>query len=159
MKTKNQFLYFLIAFFFGSSLWAQQNTVSTGGSATGAGGTVSYSVGQIDYSSYSGSNGSIHQGVQQPLEFFNLSLPEQILSFEVLLFPNPTIAELKVQLKDFALNRLHFILTDATGKEVQRELILNNNFSINMVDLGRGSYYLNFFKDKQILGSYQVIKK
>lgn len=48
-----------------SNLYAQQNIVASGGQATGAGGTVSYSIGQMDYISVTGAGGSITQGVQQ----------------------------------------------------------------------------------------------
>ncbi|HRH68316.1 MAG TPA: hypothetical protein PLB89_02300 [Flavobacteriales bacterium] len=43
---------------------AQRNTVSAGGEAMGSGGTVSFSVGQLDYITASGSGGSAQQGVQ-----------------------------------------------------------------------------------------------
>jgi hypothetical protein len=45
-------------------LYSQNSTLSSGGQATGTGGSVSYSVGQIAYSSLSGTNGSLIQGVQ-----------------------------------------------------------------------------------------------
>ena len=45
---------------------AQQNTVSGGGDLSGAGGTMSISLGQLDYVYQSGINGSLNQGVQQP---------------------------------------------------------------------------------------------
>ena len=47
--------------------FAQKNTISAGGLATGAGGTVSYSIGQIDYISATGTGGTANQGLQQPL--------------------------------------------------------------------------------------------
>ncbi|MGB4776444.1 MAG: gliding motility-associated C-terminal domain-containing protein [Daejeonella sp.] len=47
-------------------LWAQQGVSASGGEATGAGGNVSYSVGQIDYSAVSSAGGSITEGLQQP---------------------------------------------------------------------------------------------
>ncbi len=49
-----------------TSLIAQQGNVAAGGVATGTGGSVSYSIGQVDYLSASGSNGYINQGLQHP---------------------------------------------------------------------------------------------
>ncbi|MGB4204529.1 MAG: T9SS type A sorting domain-containing protein, partial [Bacteroidales bacterium] len=43
----------------------QQGNVAAGGDASGAGGSMSYSIGQIDYLSYSSAQGSISLGLQQ----------------------------------------------------------------------------------------------
>ena len=50
------------------TLNAQENTVSSGAIATGAGGNVSYSVGQAFYITSTTPSCSISQGVQQPME-------------------------------------------------------------------------------------------
>ncbi|MEI6575396.1 MAG: dockerin type I domain-containing protein [Bacteroidota bacterium] len=49
-----------------TGLWAQQGFVATGGDATGSGGNVSFSIGQVDYLSGAGSSGSVNQGLQHP---------------------------------------------------------------------------------------------
>ena len=49
-------------------IMAQQAINASGANATGSGGSVSYSVGQVLYTTNSGSNGSSAQGVQQPYE-------------------------------------------------------------------------------------------
>jgi len=51
-----------------TGLQAQESVTASGGNASGAGGTVSYSVGQVVYKTNTGSNGSEAQGVQQPYE-------------------------------------------------------------------------------------------
>ena len=116
---------------------AQQNTVGAGGEATGSGGTFSFSVGQIDFSSQSGTTGSITQGVQQPLEFFNVGIAEQKTDFTVLMYPNPVVAELHVDLQNVSLEKLTYVLTDVTGKiietkNIHSELIrkINLNYGI-----------------------------
>ena len=52
----------------GLTAQAQQATTATGGNASGSGGTVAYSVGQIFYTTNTGTTGSEAQGVQQPYE-------------------------------------------------------------------------------------------
>ena len=49
----------------GLTAQAQQATTATGGNASGSGGTVAYSVGQIVYTTNTGSTGSVAQGMQQ----------------------------------------------------------------------------------------------
>ena len=51
-------------------IFAQKNTVASGSVAIGAGGTVSYSIGQTDFIAATGGGGRITQGVQQPYEIF-----------------------------------------------------------------------------------------
>ncbi len=50
------------------SLLGQETITSAGGNTTGSAGSVSYTVGQIIFSTFSGANGSVIQGVQQPYE-------------------------------------------------------------------------------------------
>ncbi|MDY2585962.1 T9SS type A sorting domain-containing protein [Winogradskyella aquimaris] len=60
----------LIAYFLciSLSMFSQENISTSGGEATGSGGAVSYSIGQVVYSTYIGSNGTLSEGVQQPQE-------------------------------------------------------------------------------------------
>lgn len=62
---------------------AQQSTTSSGGEAIGVGGTSSYSVGQIVYTTNLGTNGNIAQGVQQAFEISTtISLEETYYEIE-----------------------------------------------------------------------------
>lgn len=158
MKTKKQLFLFLLSFLFGGNFMAQQNTVGAGGEATGSGGTVSFSVGQIDFSSQSGTSGSITQGVQQPLEFFNVGIAEQKADFTVLMYPNPVVAELHVDLQNVSLEKLTYVLTDVTGKIIETKNIDQEQLTITMVELSRANYFLNFIREGEIVGSYQIVK-
>ena len=51
-------------------LQAQQSAVASGGNASGVGGTVSYSVGQVLYTTASGVGGSVVQIFKQPIFSF-----------------------------------------------------------------------------------------
>jgi len=70
MKQKIIILTAILLFSRGISIQAQQTNASAGGNATGSGGTVSYTIGQQEYSNFSSGGGSVNQGVQQPKEFF-----------------------------------------------------------------------------------------
>ena len=60
-------------------LYGQQAVLGGGGEATGSGGTVSYSIGQIAYTS-KGAGGTVSEGVQQAFEVTNLHI--ELLYFE-----------------------------------------------------------------------------
>ena len=58
----------LAGLLWGSFAQAQESVNSTGGNATGSGGTVAYSVGQVVYTANTGSSGNVEQGVQHAYE-------------------------------------------------------------------------------------------
>ena len=63
IKTTCVACFLLVSF----SVYSQQSTLSSGSEATGSGGVVSYSVGQVFYQNLTGSNGNfISEGLQQP---------------------------------------------------------------------------------------------
>lgn len=132
----------LSLFFGGLSLFgfSQQNTVSSGGEASGTGGTVSYSIGQIDYSNNQGATGSVNQGVQQPYEFYLLGIGSE-LTIDVSLFPNPTNEFIILQLENFE-NDMMYVLSDMNGKIVARDHIKASETHIDMRTLATGQYNL-----------------
>jgi hypothetical protein len=62
MKSRNPF--FIIVLCIGLSAHSQQSAVVSGGNATGGGGTMSYCVGQVVFTTNNASFGSLTQGVQ-----------------------------------------------------------------------------------------------
>ena len=59
---------------FGIYTQAQQTTDCAGGNASGIGGSVSYSIGQIFYQYDSDNAGNISQGVQHAYEVYSLGI-------------------------------------------------------------------------------------
>lgn len=58
----------LLCIFSIAYLHGQENIYPDGGTATGSGGSVTYTVGQVTYCTFTGTNGSVAHGVQQPYE-------------------------------------------------------------------------------------------
>ena len=54
--------------YFTSVISAQSGTITSGGDAAGSGGSVSFSIGQLDYTSISSAEGTVSQGLQHPYE-------------------------------------------------------------------------------------------
>ena len=52
--------------------FSQQTNASAGTDATGSTGSASITIGQQDYSNYSGSTGYSNEGVQHPKELFGI---------------------------------------------------------------------------------------
>jgi len=90
---KNNTLLVFLAFSLSFSVQAQtshQVLSATGGDASGSGGTVAYSVGQIVYTTNTGNTGSVAQGVEQAYEISSVGIKETALNISLSVFPNPT---------------------------------------------------------------------
>jgi len=138
---------------------AQQATVSSGGNATGIGGSVSYSVGQVAYTTQTGSTGSITQGVQQAFEIYTLGVndfPEIKLSMSV--YPNPTISTITLKVEDLSLNDLNIELFDIHGKKIQTEKIQNTNTIIELENLPSSIYILKVESGNKTIKTFKIIK-
>lgn len=141
-----------------TGLQAQESINTTGGNASGSGGTVSYSVGQVMYNTHTGTNGSVAEGVQQPYEISVVIGIEEAegINLSVTAYPNPTIDYLTLEVKEFELSTLHFQLFDMNGKLLQSEKIIGNQTSIVMSNLAPATYFLKVTVKTQDFASQEV---
>jgi len=142
-----------------STLYAQQSVNTSGGDATGSGGSVSYSVGQVTYTAIGNATGSINQGVQQPYEFYTNSIDENtFISLKMTIYPNPTSASVTLRIDNPNPENYTFQLYDINGKLLTNQKISNPETSVPMENLTAGSYFLNVAGNNKILKSFKIIK-
>lgn len=166
MATERKFRpYFLSVFTISLALncTAQSNTLSTGGDCTGAGGSASFSVGQIDYTAIDVAAGSAYLGVQQPYELFSLSTTDENNAFSLLLGPNPTSGTLTLIASTALPLNSYYVLFDESGKTLLTHPILNESSSINIESYASGIYFLHIYSvlaytDKQTHLTFKIIK-
>ena len=150
----------LIAFFACFTIHAQQTIPATGGDAIGSGGSVSYSIGQIVYSTHTGSNGSISQGVQQSFEIFTLSnVALSTVNLIATTYPNPTSDYVVLAISDDSFTDLSYALYDIQGKPIAKAAISSKDTQIDMHSLSAGTYLLNINQNNQKLKSFKIIKQ
>ena len=107
-------------------IMAQQAINASGANATGSGGSVSYSVGQVLYTTNSGSNGSSAQGVQQPYEISTtLSLPEANDIRLMSVYPNPTTNRVVLNVGNYGTTNLSLQFIDSNGRILLENKIIN----------------------------------
>jgi len=147
----------LIVFFSSLISFAQQNTVAAGANASSAEGSISYSIGQIDFSNVSSSSGSVNQGVQQPFEFFVSSVLEFGNENSFSIFPNPTNEILNIS-QSFFSEKIEIRLLDMSGRIVLSDQLNAPQHQIDLRTLSQGVYNLTLIKNNQILTSFKVIK-
>ncbi len=139
--------------------YTQESTNSSGGDATGSGGTVAYSIGQVVYTTNIGSNGSLSQGVQQAYEIFNLGIKGTNLKISLTAFPNPTVDKLTLQLSGYDNEWLSYQLYDAQGKLLNTGTVTAQQTLISMSSLPPATYFMDLitYENKKI-ESFKIIK-
>ena len=138
---------------------AQQATTATGGNASGSGGTVAYSVGQIVYTTNTGTTGSVAQGVQQAYEIsIVLGIEDNSINLELIAYPNPTTNFLTLNVGKAALSTLNFQLYDISGKLIESRKIISSTETIGMENLPSATYFLKVVNNNQEVKTFKIIK-
>lgn len=138
---------------------AQESTNASGGDATGTGGTASYSVGQVVYTTNTGSTGSVAQGVQHAYEIFTIGIKETELNISLTAFPNPTTENLTLQISDYNNEKLSYQLFDMQGKQLSNGQIVAQKTQINMNNLPTATYFVNVVnQENKKVQSFKIIK-
>lgn len=141
---------------FGSTMaFSQSNVTSGGGDENGSGGSVSYSVGQIDYAHVDGANNSWNEGVQQPFEFYQVSGFEEN-DLNVSIFPNPTEGKLVIRISNDNLNTL-FKVYDAAGKLILTDRLIASETIIDLESYATGVYSIQIGTNEQF-NTYKLVK-
>jgi hypothetical protein len=143
-----------------TGLQAQESVNATGGDALGSGGSASYSVGQVVYTTNTGTNGSVAQGVQQAFEISVVTGLEEAkgINLSVSAYPNPTTDYLTLEVKDVELLNLHFQMYDMNGKLLQNEKITGNQTSIVMSNLVPATYFVKVIQGNKEVKTFKIIK-
>ena len=158
MKT---YTLFFLAFLLSFSVQAQtshQVLSATGGDASGSGGTVAYSVGQIVYTTSTGTTGSVAQGVEQAYEIYSVGIKETALNISLSVFPNPTSDFLTLKVQDYNNEALSYNLLDEQGKLVLNEQIITQDTQVAMSTLARGAYFINIVQANKKIQTFKIIK-
>jgi hypothetical protein len=138
---------------------AQQANPAAGGDATGSGGSVAYSVGQIVYTTHTGTTGSVAQGVQQPYEIsVVLGVENSLIDLDISAYPNPTTQNLTLSIGNDISETLHFQLCDLSGKIIERRKISNRTETIHMENLATGPYFLKVSNANNEVKIFKIIK-
>ena len=140
-------------------LHAQETLTTSGGDATGTGGTSSYSVGQVVYTANTGTNGSVAQGVQQPYEIsVTTGINETTINLGMTIYPNPTTNYLTLKVDDNELSTLSFQLIDLQGKVIENKKVTATTSTINVESLPKATYFLTVTDNNQLIKTFKIIK-
>jgi hypothetical protein len=140
-------------------LHAQESPTAAGGDASGSGGTAAFSVGQVVYTANTNASGTLSQGVQQAYEIFTLSIKETELNISLKAFPNPTLDNLTLQIRDYNNEKLSYQLYDIQGRLLNNGQIEAQQTNIEMTSLPTAIYFINVVnQENQKVQSFKIIK-
>jgi hypothetical protein len=140
-------------------LHAQESPTAAGGDASGSGGTAAFSVGQVVYTVNTNASGTLSQGVQQAYEIFTLSIKETELNISLKAFPNPTLDNLTLQIRDYNNEKLSYQLYDIQGRLLNNGQIVAQQTNIEMTSLPTAIYFINVVnQENQKVQSFKIIK-
>ena len=149
----------IITFCFNISLYAQEGFSTSGGQALGTAGSSSYTVGQTVYGTYTGSNGSVAQGVQQAYEIVELLGAEiAAIKLELVAYPNPTQETLTLKINNYKNESLTYQLYDLQGKLWDSQTLKGAQTQLEMNDLAVGSYLLSIQDEETLIKTFRIIK-
>ncbi len=145
------------------ALHAQEAIPASGGNASGSGGTVSFTVGQVVYTTSTAANGSAAHGVQQPYEISVVTgfEPANGIKLQLSVYPNPTIDLLNLEIEastSFNFQYLSYQLFDANGKALVYREITDVMTSIKMSGLPMATYYLKVSENNIVVKTFKIIK-
>ena len=146
-----------------TGLQAQTSVNATGGNASGSGGSASYSVGQLAYTTNTGTNGSVSEGVQQPFEISVVTGLEEAkgINLSVSAYPNPTtdFLNLKVDASTpLSIQSMSYQLYDINGKLLENKKIEGNETSIVMSNLVPATYFVKVTEGNKEVKTFKIIK-
>ena len=140
--------------------FCQQQAVSSGGDGNSAGGSVSYSIGQIAYQQAIGTGGSIIQGMQQPFEITaTLGVENSESQLEMQIYPNPVSDILNLKIEKISIKNMQYRLYDLSGKLLKTEGVKSSLTQINLQNYQSSTYLLQVLNEAKVLKIFKIIKK
>ena len=133
---------------------------AAGGNATGTGGSASYSVGQVFFTTVSSTTNSVSEGVQQPFEISVFTGVKDIKAIDLsyAVYPNPTRGKLTLKIDNFEPNAFTYQLNDVNGKLLRSEKLTEKETAIDMSELKSAPYFLKVTNSKKEVKTFKIIK-
>lgn len=156
-----QYLILSIAIFIGMTeiMKAQSTMVAAGGNAIGPTAQVSYTIGQVVYTSQYNSDAIVDQGVQHSIEIYPVSIGKEESECSISVFPNPTCESITISLGETKEFQGKWSIIDIHGKQVLAQEYDSSHTTLSLSDLPTGSYTLLIHDTRSKIQKHYTIKK
>lgn len=142
-------------------VFSQSAVVPAGGTASGSGGSATYTVGQIADQRVESSGKYIIEGVQQPYEFLIVGVDNYPgIKLEAVLFPNPTPDFINLRISNFEIPDygLTAELYDKNGRLLKVFTVSDLLTRMDLTIYPSATYQLRVMDEKRLLKAFQIIK-
>ena len=160
MNQKKNNLFTLAIMGLSFNMYAQDAVPAGGGDASGSGGSASFTVGQVAYTTNNGPNGSSTQGVQQPYEISVVTAVQTGSGIGLFcsVYPNPVTEYIILKVENYKLEGLSFQLYDVGGKLLLNDKIVSKETGLSMGDYSSASYLLKVMDHQNEVKTFKIIK-
>lgn len=156
---KKPYYTLVILILFSIPAFGQQNTLSSGGDASGTGGSTSYSVGQVAFTTNTSENGSVNHGVQQPYIIQAITgIDEPGISLSLTAYPNPTTDILQLVVESEMKKHIRYQLYSMQGQLLANEDLTLNQTGIDLSGYMPATYILKVIRNNSEVKSFKIIK-
>ncbi|MEP3387151.1 MAG: T9SS type A sorting domain-containing protein [Reichenbachiella sp.] len=143
------------------ALLGQQTIATSGGTVVVDGASMAYSVGQPMQIAFSGTNGSVSEGVQSSIVITVLNtitgITDDFPEIKLSAFPNPTADKLTIQIENY-VSQMNATLFDMSGIRLKRITINTSQSSLDLSDLKNSVYLLQMSNSDGYLKTFRIIK-
>lgn len=140
---------------------AQSDFVPVGGIATGASGSVTYTVGQIAVQGAGNGDKSVLEGVQQPYEIQTVGVDDYPgITLDAVVYPNPTRNYVQLRISNFDIPEqgLAAQLYDANGKLLEIYTVSDLLTQFDLSNYPTATYQLRVMDGKRVMKTFRVVK-
>src|SRR5690606_16006719 len=139
----------------------QYSINTSGGEISGVEGSISYSIGQVNYLSYQKNNSFTAEGVQQPLiiSIKQIEIIEEKEIFTMAAYPNPVMDYFIIEASSYTDRSLRYNLTDLNGNLIKEGPINEPGATVDVSRLAVAIYLLNITDNSQHVKTFRIIKK
>ncbi len=143
------------------SIKAQETVSTAGGLISGNGGSISYTLGQVVYTTNFANTGSAAQGVQQPFEISILTESETIKEsiFICNVFPNPTTNALTLIIKGNPTDFFSYQLYNLNGILLESDQNIKHKSNLSLLKYKDSVFILKVVINDIEIRTYKIIKK
>lgn len=155
MKT----IFFILAITSCSGLLSQQVVTTAGSTLENSSGGISYTIGEGIAQTLSAGDITLTQGFQQTNIFISLVSELKDAGLSVIIYPNPTRGNLKLNINDFTMPGLQYLLFDGNGKLLSQKKVESYLTEVSLSQMQSGIYFIKIQAGTRELRTFKIVKE
>jgi hypothetical protein len=158
MKLSSAAFFLFVCTFCVSQTFAQHNLGAGGTSSTTASGSVSFSLGQVAYTTSANANGSAARGVQQTYPELDIRVPEHAELFAYSLYPNPNRGVVFLQLPEAGNTVYQLYMHDLGGRLIAVQKLPGGLSQLDLSTFASGAYTAQLYIEDAYQAHFIIMK-